>query len=225
VCVSHMPRSEFFKLAPRFFRNRSIAVIKCLRDEDALVPVIQVVVAGVELDILYAQLPASTPINTSRRWTASNIPAHALSKMDSKSLRSLQGALDTAALCQLIPTTKMDTFRTFVGAVKHWAKQRGLYSNKSLCLSFTHTHTHTHTHTNTHTRFLTPGSVSWAAIAGCFSHSMSCKRRQKHLPPRTCSCISFASSPTGTFYLLRFPFPATHLGASQGLGGGPCGYL
>jgi len=89
---------------------------------DAKVPVLKVVVSGVELDLLYAPYPASAPL-----CPPSKLGDRALRKFKPPVLRTLSGCRDGEALLREVPN--VCHFQSVLRAVKLWAKRRGLYSN------------------------------------------------------------------------------------------------
>jgi poly(A) polymerase len=95
--------------------------------ENAAVPILTFDWEGINIDLLFARLNASTvPPNFDIDHDS------VLSGVDSATEKSLNGPRVTNLIAALVSGTKerYQTFLTVVRLVRKWAKSRGLYSNK-----------------------------------------------------------------------------------------------
>jgi len=121
LAPNHLNRTHFFTQLYEILRKDS-RVTQLTAVPDAYAPVMKFEFNGVELDLLFCQLPQSTISPKFSIFDSSN-----LRNMDQKSVRSLNGARVTDMILELVPN--VDTFRTTLRAIRYWAKRRGIYSN------------------------------------------------------------------------------------------------
>jgi poly(A) polymerase len=89
---------------------------------EAYTPVIKFIILGLSVDIIFSsiQMPKlPTPLDV--------LDLRCLKGLDEQGVRSLNGVRVAEWIHKLIPN--MINYRITLRAVKHWAKQRGLYSN------------------------------------------------------------------------------------------------
>lgn len=115
-------RGDFFeKLPPRL--NDFPGVTSMLLISEAYVPLIEMEMRGVSIDLQFVSLP----LNTVPR--ALNIlDDDILSGLDDQSARSLNGPRVNELIAMLVPN--FDTFKVLARCLRLWAKHRGLYNNK-----------------------------------------------------------------------------------------------
>ncbi|XP_055006487.1 poly(A) polymerase beta-like [Boleophthalmus pectinirostris] len=124
LCVEpgFVPRQDFFtSFVEKLQAEQAVQILQVI--EDAFVPVIKLVIAGIEVDMVYAKI--------NRKSISDKLdlmdPTH-LEGMDVHSVRSLQGYRVTQEILSLVPS--VFSFRVVLTAIKHWAKCRNIYSNK-----------------------------------------------------------------------------------------------
>lgn len=132
----HTPEADIdvLCLAPRFTTRADFFASFCttlssrndvsclLPVPDAYTPVIKFNLDGQAIDMIFATflqdvLPESIDL----------LDISCLAGLDEQSVRSLNGCRVAEMILQLVPNE--DTFCTALRAIKHWARQRGLYSN------------------------------------------------------------------------------------------------
>lgn len=89
---------------------------------EAYTPVIKFVMMGISIDLVFTslQLPRlNVPIDA--------LDLRCLRGLDEQGVRSLNGVRVAEWLCKLVPN--IQTYRVALRVIKHWAKQRGIYSN------------------------------------------------------------------------------------------------
>ncbi|XP_060950423.1 poly(A) polymerase type 3-like [Limanda limanda] len=89
--------------------------------EEAFVPVINLTFDGIEVDLVYAQMPQYS-------LTLNLLDDMWLKDMDKASARSLNGYRVTEEILRLVPN--VSNFRLALMAIKLWAKRRNIYSSK-----------------------------------------------------------------------------------------------
>ncbi|XP_050526545.1 poly(A) polymerase type 3-like isoform X2 [Daktulosphaira vitifoliae] len=121
IVPRHIHRSDFFtsfylKLKMQTFVSNVRAV------EEAFVPVIKMLVKGIEIDMLFARLAF--------REVPENIDLQRdelLRNLDPKCVRSLNGCRVTDSILRLVPNK--EAFKKTLIAIKLWAKRHRIYSN------------------------------------------------------------------------------------------------
>ena len=89
---------------------------------EAYTPVIKFKLNNIHVDMIFAALPLSA-----NRECMDLMNNNILNNLDEKSIRSLNGCRVAEMILKLVPD--VDIFCTALRAIKHWARQRGLYSN------------------------------------------------------------------------------------------------
>ena len=130
VCPNHVDRDDFFKtLQPRFEKLPHCTDFVTI--EGAKVPMIGFVYDGVDIDLLFAQLPRS-----SIPKTLDILDDETLRDVDEGTLLSLNGPRTTDMIVNCVrgeggnPKERQRTFLKVLRCVRIWAKRRGIYSNK-----------------------------------------------------------------------------------------------
>ena len=100
-------------------------VTECVPIPEAYTPIVKLKMRGVCIDLLYAQVARPLP-------PGADLEAHAqddavLKHMDERSVRCMNGFRVADQLLALVPN--QETFRRTLRFVKHWARQRNVYSN------------------------------------------------------------------------------------------------
>ncbi|XP_055013567.1 poly(A) polymerase type 3-like [Boleophthalmus pectinirostris] len=117
-----VPRQAFFSsFVEKLQAEKAIQIVQVI--EDAFVPVIKLLVAGIEVDMVYAKIYRKSISDKMNLMD----PTH-LQGMDIHSVRSLQGYRVTQEILSLVPN--VFTFRLVLTVIKHWAQCRNIYSNK-----------------------------------------------------------------------------------------------
>jgi poly(A) polymerase len=98
-----------------------VAVVAPIRD--AYTPVIKFSLHNISVDMIFASLPGfyRVPLQLDI------LDSRCLCGLDDKSVRSLNGSRVTERILQLVPS--VPSFCMALRAIKHWARQRGIYSN------------------------------------------------------------------------------------------------
>ncbi|KAI9907373.1 hypothetical protein PsorP6_003431 [Peronosclerospora sorghi] len=123
LCIAprHCTRASFFEKAPILLEaTPDVTGLHVI--SDAFVPVIKMKVDGTPVDLLFVSLHLDSippDINV--------LDDRYLIGLDESSVRSCNGVRVTERILQLVPN--VETFRTTLVAVKHWARVRGVYSN------------------------------------------------------------------------------------------------
>jgi poly(A) polymerase len=89
--------------------------------KNAFVPVIECVIRGINIDLLYAQLYGDVRTDLDVRAQA------VLRHCDDRTVRSLNGCRVTDTILQEV--NNVESFRVALRALKLWAQRRGVYSN------------------------------------------------------------------------------------------------
>jgi poly(A) polymerase len=125
LCVAprHVTREDFFDTFPALLEAVS-GVSSMVPIPDAYVPIIKLRFLGVPVDLVFARLslPSIPP-----SFELDRDDLLELANSDAKSVMALNGCLVSDALLRLVPD--VDRFCTTLRAVKHWSKQRSVYSN------------------------------------------------------------------------------------------------
>lgn len=117
-------REQFFAtLPPLLLRHQKIRNVAQL--PQAFVPIIRCQVGKHQLDIAYARLGSRELSHT----VAADLGSDGIFKdCDAQSVLSLNGRRVSDKIQRLVPD--VETFRKLLRVVKHWAKCRGVYSNR-----------------------------------------------------------------------------------------------
>jgi poly(A) polymerase len=99
-------------------------VTELVKIEEANVPIMTMKFQGVDVDISFAQLAASS---IDENYTALLEDDATLADVDPQTTRSLNGFRVSNMVLKLVPDP--DRFRYFLRFVRHWAQSRGLYGN------------------------------------------------------------------------------------------------
>ena len=128
LCVgpSYASREEDFfgagEHALQYILSKQPEVESIRAVKNAFVPVIECVIRGINIDLLYAQLA----VPFVRNDLDIRAPA-TLRHCDERSVRSLNGCRVTDTILQEVKN--VDSFRVALRALKFWAQKRGVYSN------------------------------------------------------------------------------------------------
>jgi poly(A) polymerase len=124
LCVApkHINREDFFaSLLPILEANPVVTEITGV--PDAVVPIIKMKYKGIEVDLTFARLNLAIVDSKLESLASDNLLKH----LDEKTVRSINGTRVADALLALVPNQA--TYITVLRFTRHWAKQRGLYSN------------------------------------------------------------------------------------------------
>ncbi|AWO95712.1 putative poly(A) polymerase type 3-like [Scophthalmus maximus] len=123
LCVGpgFIPRKDFFSsFYEKLKSQEGVRDIRAI--EETFVPVIKLGFDGIEIDLVYAQLPRKS-ISEKLNLLDNKL----LEAMDKHSIRSLNGYRVTETILSLVPNVL--SFRLALRAIKLWAKRRNIYSN------------------------------------------------------------------------------------------------
>ncbi|KAK5076372.1 polynucleotide adenylyltransferase [Lithohypha guttulata] len=139
VAPKSATREQFFEFFPDILRRIAgpEAVTSCTAVPDAFVPIIKLVVNGIEIDLIFASLNRQT-IPSDFELRDNKI----LDGLDEATIRAVTGPRVTDTILELVPEQK--TFRTALRAIKLWAQRRAIYAN---IVGY-------------------PGGVAWAMLVG-----------------------------------------------------------
>jgi poly(A) polymerase len=121
VAPSFVLRSDFFNSFCLAMKNRvDVSMLSAV--PEAYTPVVKFNIDGQAVDMIFVSLaltsiPSDLDILDSRH----------LKGLDEQGIRSLNGSRVAEWICRLVPN--FSNFATALRFVKHWARQRGLYSN------------------------------------------------------------------------------------------------
>ena len=124
LCVApkHISREDFFgTLLPILESNPFVTEISGV--PDAVVPIIKMKYKGIEVDLTFARLNLAVVDSKLESLASDNLLKH----LDEKTVRSINGTRVADAMLALVPNQA--SYITVLRFVRHWAKQRGLYSN------------------------------------------------------------------------------------------------
>ena len=123
ICIapSFLSRSDFFTLFCSYLSKleyiTSLSVFA-----DAHTPVVKCCIDGLSIDMIFVSIQQQTlPV------VIDVMDDKYLLGLDDQAIRSFNGCRLAEYICNLVPN--VETFCTALRTVKHWAKQRGLYSN------------------------------------------------------------------------------------------------
>ena len=121
IAPSFLTKSDFFS---SFCDTLSACpdIDNLLSIPEAYTPVIKFVMMGISIDLVFAslQFPKLTGI-------IDTLDLRCLRGLDEQAVRSLNGIRVAEWICKLVPN--IQTYRVALRAIKHWATQRGVYSN------------------------------------------------------------------------------------------------
>ncbi|XP_050444385.1 poly(A) polymerase type 3-like [Adelges cooleyi] len=121
IVPRHINRSDFFTSFYQKLKTQSF-ITNVRAVEEAFVPVIKMLVQGIEIDMLFARL--------SLKEVPENIDLQRdelLRNLDPKCVRSLNGCRVTDSILRLVPNK--EEFKKTLIAIKLWAKRHRIYSN------------------------------------------------------------------------------------------------
>lgn len=120
--VAH--RDQFFEFFPDIIKRLAGPenVTQCTIVPEAFVPIIKLIVNGIEIDLIFAALRRET-IPPAFELKDNKI----LEGLDEASIRAVTGPRVTDEILSLVPEHK--TFRTALRAIKVWAQNRAIYGN------------------------------------------------------------------------------------------------
>lgn len=121
VAPSFIERSDFFSSFCTLMKNRDdIGMLSAV--PDAYTPVVKFNIDGQAIDMIFVSLcTSSIPVDLDV------LDSRHLRGLDEQGIRSLNGSRVAEWICRLVPNFPF--FCTTLRFVKHWARQRGLYSN------------------------------------------------------------------------------------------------
>lgn len=138
VCVvpPYVERSDFFTTFVAKLRS-CVDVDSANPIEDAGVPIIELVISGVDIDIGIARAFSFMPVlpkigETDEKYSGTILDDRVLCGGDMKDMKDMF-AMNGPRVTELIELIMQDSFETFkvvVRALRLWAKRRGIYSNK-----------------------------------------------------------------------------------------------
>jgi poly(A) polymerase len=121
VAPSYIDRSDFFSSFCTMMKNRDdIGMLSAV--PDAYTPVVKFNIDGQATDMIFVSLgmpsiPSDLDVLNTKH----------LRGLDEQGIRSLNGSRVAEWICRLVPN--FPAFCTTLRFIKHWARQRGLYSN------------------------------------------------------------------------------------------------
>jgi poly(A) polymerase len=126
LCVApqHVTRDDFFTILPELLKsNHSPPVTLITAVPDAYVPVLNLEIDGICIDLVFARIPGEVSISDSFDLLNNKM----LASLEEKCVLSVNGSRTTDEILRLVPS--VETFHTALRAVKFWAKRRALYGN------------------------------------------------------------------------------------------------
>lgn len=126
LCVApqHVTREDFFTILPELLNaNHRPPVSMITAVPDAYVPVLNLVIDGICIDLVFARVPGEVTIQDSFDLLNNKM----LANLDEKCVLSVNGSRTTDEILRLVPN--VETFHTALRAIKFWAKRRALYGN------------------------------------------------------------------------------------------------
>ena len=121
ICPQHITSGDFFvDLQNKLLMHNKVAHLAAV--PDAFVPIIKFEFDGLEIDLVFSQVPKPTVTHDFNIFDDT-----ILRQMDPKSVLSLNGPRVTDMILNLVPN--IPNFRTALRCIKLWAKKRGIYSN------------------------------------------------------------------------------------------------
>lgn len=126
LCVApqHVTRDDFFTILPELLNaNHRPPVTMITAVPDAYVPVLNLEIDGICLDLVFARAPGEVSISDSFDLLNNKM----LASLEEKCVLSVNGSRTTDEILRLVPN--VDTFHSALRAIKLWAKRRALYGN------------------------------------------------------------------------------------------------
>ncbi|GBE62630.1 poly(A) polymerase [Babesia ovata] len=120
LCPQSVTRDAFFTDFYNLLKQVNL-ITKLHAVPDAYTPVIKLTYDGIDIDLLFASLPASTV-----REEIDVLDDAILRNMNEPTARSINGCRVAALMLALVPNK--ENFRTTLRYVKLWANRRGLYT-------------------------------------------------------------------------------------------------
>jgi poly(A) polymerase len=126
VAPKHVTRDDFFECMPDLLRKHAapgeITKLTPVSGAGISVPIIKLVIQGVEIDLIFSSLNRSS-IPDDLELSNEDL----LRDLDDTDRRSVNGNRVASRILQLVPEAK--TFRLTLRAVKLWASRRAIYGN------------------------------------------------------------------------------------------------
>jgi len=122
IAPSYVTRSDFFTSFCTLMTSRSdVSMLSAI--PEAYTPVVKFNIDGQAIDMIFVSLTQKPTISPA----LDVLDVTNLYGLDEQGVRSLNGPRVADAICKLVPN--FDSFCTALRFLKHWARQRGLYSN------------------------------------------------------------------------------------------------
>eukprot|EP00916_Digyalum_oweni_P009156 GHVL01015425.1.p1 GENE.GHVL01015425.1~~GHVL01015425.1.p1 ORF type:complete len:557 (+),score=120.34 GHVL01015425.1:133-1803(+) len=124
LCVAprHVSKDNFFQnLVQKLRDDPNVGMVQPV--EDAHTPIVKLIYHGVDIDLLFARLAKDFIDKSLESLDDDDI----LKNLDEKSVRSVNGCRVADLILKLTPNHH--AFRLALRYIKHWAKNRGVYSN------------------------------------------------------------------------------------------------
>jgi poly(A) polymerase len=121
IAPSFIDRGDFFGSFCTMMKSRpDVGMLSAV--PDAYTPVLKFNIDNIAIDMIFVSLSsASIPVDMDV------LNSKCLRGIDEQGIRSLNGCRVAEWICRLVPN--FDSFCTTLRFIKHWARQRGLYSN------------------------------------------------------------------------------------------------
>ncbi|KAL2447289.1 Poly(A) polymerase pla1 [Exophiala dermatitidis] len=125
VAPRHVTREDFFEYFPAVLERMAGpgAVTSLTAVPDSFVPIIKLVLNGIEIDLIFASIASLQTIPKDLSLNDNNL----LMGLDQPTVRAVTGPRVTDEILSLVPEHK--TFRTALRAIKLWAQRRAIYAN------------------------------------------------------------------------------------------------
>ncbi|KIX07997.1 uncharacterized protein Z518_02651 [Rhinocladiella mackenziei CBS 650.93] len=125
VAPKHVKREDFFELFPAVLERLAGpgAITSLTAVPDSFVPIIKLVLNGIEIDLIFASIASLSTIPKDLTLNDNNL----LMGLDQATIRAVTGPRVTDEILSLVPEQK--TFRTALRAIKLWAQRRAIYAN------------------------------------------------------------------------------------------------
>jgi len=125
VAPKNVRREDFFELFPDLLKQQAgpDAITSLTAVPDAFVPIIKLVLNGIEIDLIFASIASKQTVPNDLELKDNKI----LDGLDEATIKSVTGPRVTDEILSLVPEPK--TFRTALRAVKLWAQRRAIYAN------------------------------------------------------------------------------------------------